>query len=398
MKKISIYIFLVVFIATLTYKIVSGFSAFDDSKEIALKNNQTYVISKKLKSGCYEVGFYSKDKLFYSPLYSPYIFQDSKFEVIFFNQAKKELEKKVIDNNSRLQHGFNPGRITSKTSNVVLDLFKVPLKGFRNIKVLINVKQLNPLFKNKKAYLYFRKYAQTCDIKHLDMIDKKYTYPINKRETNTTLIPLYKALMTKNTQKVKTILDKNVTLCNSNFVGNRTAFHYSAFLNDIDTLTYLVKRCTSKRLDKPDILSKTPLHYAIENNATKVLDFLFEHGGKCPDSVENIYLKHYVGGGIVYEKGNKYHGIENFVVDYNLPEIANILAKNQCIDVDQKLQEINRMITWIYWMKREMENKEEMKRTNDPRWKSIPDYIELIKVFKKYSKNTNTTKRINDGK
>jgi hypothetical protein len=392
MKKKSIYIFLIVFLMALIYRVFYGLSAFNYSKEIILQKNQTYTIADTLKSGCYEIGFYSKDKLFFSPMYQPYTFKDSQFEVTLFDQAGKELKKTLIDNNSRLQHGFDPGRITSETTNVALELFKVPLQGANTIKAVIDVKQLNDEFKGKEIYLYFRKYAKECDMEHLAMVDKKHTYPINKAETNTTLIPLYKALTNKDTLKVKTILDANKSLCDSNFVGDRTVFHYSAFLDDIKTLTYLEKQCTAKLLHKPDILTKTPLVYAVENNATKVLDFLFEHGGTCPESIENTYLKNYVGGGTVYKKED----FAEFMYEYNLPRLADIMAKYECLDVDKS--QYSDMPSWIRNMEMHMSNREWMKDKNDLRWKSQKDYTELIKVFKKYTKDTNITQRINDGK
>ena len=325
-------------------------------------------------------------------MYQPYTFKDSQFEVTLINQGGKELKKTLIDNNSRLQHGFNPDRITSETSNVALELFKVPLQGANTIKVVIDVKQLNDKFKNKEVYLYFRKYANECDMEHLAMVDKKHTYPINKAETNTTLIPLYKALKSKDTLKVKSILDANKSLCDSNFIGDRTVFHYSAFYNDIDTLKYLTKRCKTALLQQTDILQKTPIVYATENNATKVLEFLFEQGGECPALIENTYLKDYVGGGIEYKKDAWGDNFTNFVLDYNLPEMANVLFKYQCMNINAKFKGLGgEKITWVEWMERHMKNREWMKEKDDERWKKEEDYTELIKVFKKYTKQDNNT-------
>ncbi|ACZ12016.1 ankyrin repeat domain-containing protein [Sulfurospirillum deleyianum] len=398
MKKKAFAIFIIVFFITIGVKLFFSSSYFDVSKGILLNEHQTYTLEKNLHNGCYEVGFYSKDKLFDSAMFEAYTFQHSQFEVTLFDQGGKELKKIVIDNNSRLQHGFSPGRITSETTNVALELFKVPLQGANTIKAVIDVKQLNDKFKNKEVYLYFRKYAKECDMEHLAMVDKKHTYPINKSETNTTLIPLYRALTSKDTLKVETILDANKSLCDSNFIGDRTVFHYSAFLDDRDTLTYLEKQCTTKLLHKPDIFTKTPLVYAIENNATKVLDFLFEHGGTCPESIENTYLKNYVGGGTVYKKDAWGDNIAKFVHNYNLPEVADILLKYQCISANEKRQNFGQESTWIELMERDMRGTQQMKNDNDPRWKIQKDYTELIKVFKKYTKDTNTTQRINDGK
>lgn len=392
MKKKSIYFFLIVFLIALIYSVFYESSDFNYSKEIILQKNRTYTIAKNLKSGCYEIGFYSKNKLFFSPMYQPYTFKDSQFEVKLFDQAGKELKKTVINNNSRLQHGFSPNRITSETTNVALELFKIPLQGVNTIKTVIDVKQLNNEFKDKEVYLYFRKYAKECDMEHLAMVNKKHAYSINKAETNTTIIPLYQALINKNTQKVKTILDANKSLCNANFIGGRTVFHYSAFLDDIYTLAYLEKQCTTKLLNKPDILTKTPLVYAIENNATKVLGFLFEHGGICPESIENTYLKNYVGGSIVYKRKD----FAEFMYEYNLPKLADIMAKYECLDVDKS--RYSNIPSWIRNMEMLMTNREWMKEKNDSQWKKEKDYTELIKVFKKYTKDTNTTQRINDGK
>lgn len=157
---------------------------------MVLNENETYVIEAKLRSGCYEVGFYSKERLFYSPMYQLYSFKHSRFELKLLNNADKELKKIDIDNNSKLQHGFNPSRFSSDISYVALDLFKVSLQDNHTIKAVINVKKLNILFKNREVYLYFNKYASSCDMKKLSMIDKKFAYPINRKETNASLIPL----------------------------------------------------------------------------------------------------------------------------------------------------------------------------------------------------------------
>ena len=399
MKKKSLYIFLIVFLTALVYRMLGGLSAFDYSKEITLQKNQTYTISKNLKNGCYEVGFYSKNNLFYSPMFAPYTFKHSKFEVTLYDKTGKELKKTVIDNNSRLQHGYSPGRITSETTNVALELFKVPLQGSNIIKAIIDVEQLNDRFKNKKVHIYFRKYAKECDMEHLAMVDKKYAYPINRLETNTTLIPLYKALMKKDTPEVKKIIDANNSLCGCTFIGNRTVFHYSAFLDDIDTLTYLATKCSTRFLHKADILNKSPLVYAVENNATKVLGFLFKHGGKCPESIENTYLKNYVGGGQVFKKDTEFYNFINFVLNYNLPEVADVLFKYRCINLDSKYKGLGgEEITWVEWMERHMNMTQQMKHDHDPRWKTRKDFTKLIKVFKKYTQDTNTTERINNGK
>lgn len=389
---------------TIGVKLFFSSSYFDVSKGILLNEHQTYTIEKNLHNGCYEVGFYSKDKLFDSVMFEAYTFQDSQFEVTLFDQAGKELKKTFIDNNSRLQHGFDPGRITSETTNVALELFKVPLQGANTIKAQINVKQLNDKFKNKEVYLYFRKYSNTCNMERIAMVNKKYTYPINKAETNTTLIPLYQAITAKDTQKVETILDTNKSLCDGNFIGDRTVFHYSAFLDDRDTLTYLEKQCTAKLLHKPDILTKTPLVYAIENNATKVLDFLFEHGGECPESIEDTYLKKSIGPSGMYKKDalrddSAIDDFTDFVLNYNLPEIADVLLQYQCMNKNAKHKGLGgERLSWLEWMERDMRGTQQMKNDNDPRWKKEKDYTELIKVFKKYTKDTNTTQRINDGK
>ncbi len=403
-KKTALAIFGITFLMAIGVKLFSLSSNFGTSKSILLNDHQTYTLEKNLRNGCYEVGFYSKDRLFYSALFAPYTFQNSQFEVTLFNKAGKELKKTLIDKNSILQHGFSPGRITSETTNVALDLFKVPLQGTNTIKAVIDVKQLNDQFKNKEVFVYFREYAKECDMEHLAMVDKKYTYPINKTETNATLIPLYKALTSKNTSEVKTILDANKSLCDSHFIGDRTVFHYSAFLDDRDTLSYLEKQCTTKLLDKPDILTKTPVVYAVENNATHVLDFLFEHGGQCPESIEDAYLQTSIGGETEYKKddwrdNSAVDDFTQFVLNYNLPEIADVLLQYQCMNKNATYKGLGgERITWVEYMERNMSHTQLMKKENDPRWKSRKDYTKLINVFKKYTQDTNnTTQRINDG-
>lgn len=326
-------------------------------------------------------------------MYQPYRFNNSKFELTLLNQAGEVLEQKTIDNESRLQHGFGVGGLLGETTSVALTLFNVPLKNNSTIKAKIDVKNLEDKFKDKKVNLYFKRYTDVCDIQRSKMVQNEHKFPINKQESNTTLLPLFKALTTKDTNSVKDILENNSSLCDSTFIGDRTIFHYSAFLDDLDTLQYLINKCDTKRLHEQDILQRTPLVYAIEHNSTKVLDILFQNGGQCPTKLTDEYIKT-IKEGVTYEI-DKNDSIEYFVVDYNLPEVAEVLAKNKCINPDIEFRTIiGSWETWIQWMQIRINSKEHMKRDHNPRWRDEKDYSQLLKVFKKYSKESNTTKRI----
>ncbi len=400
-KKVLMRLFTIGLFAGIVYGVVNIITGgnFDYSKSVILKENQQYLVEEKVGNGCYEVGFYSKDRLFYSPMHLPYTFKDSKFEVVFLNNKDEVIKKTTVDSSSGLQHGFAPGRFGSETTNVALDLLKSPFNGSYSLKILIKIDKLANHLKDKEVYLYLHKYAKSCDLNRLDYMNKKHTYPIKRKETNATLIPLYDALIAKDTQKVKNILSKDITLCKANFIGDRTLFHYSAFYNDLPTLQYTVKVCDVSALHREDILQKTPVRYAIENNATKVLDFLFKQGSECPGVIENIYLKDYMGGGISYKRATWGQNIAMFIHEYNLPEAADVLLKYQCMDANEKRKQFGREITWIEMMERDMRGTQQMKNDNDPRWKKQKDYTKLIEVFKKYTKqDINVTQRINDGR
>ncbi len=394
-------IFVSIFLITILYRLFMSMSDFNASKSVVLDENQSYTLDKSLSGGCYEVGFASKGELFYSPLHLPYSFQQSKFTVTFFNKQNQEIKKTIVDSNSELQHGFIGTGAGIKKTYTALDLFPVPLEGFQNIKVKIDVEGLEQRLKHKPVEMYFRKYAksQECKDDELQKILFIRANPITKAETNSTLVPLHQALVTKDTQRVKQILDANATLCDASFLGDRTVFHYSAFYNDVDTLTYLVERCQERLLHQEDIAQKSPLIYAAEHNATVALEFLFEHGGKCPEQLDTKLLHNYIGDGTIYSNnGHPRDDIENFFYDNNLPELAEVFAKNQCSDFDKRYKSFNRSVLLTDLMEQDIKNREYEKRRNAPGWESKKDYTKLREVFKKYSKDTNTTQRIDNGK
>ena len=88
-----------------------------------------------------------------------------------------------------------------------------------------------------------------------------------------------------------------------------------------------------------------------------------------------------------------------FVYKYNLPEVADVLFKNKCMDTHEKRKNLGNGITWTEMMEKYMLDTKSMIKENDKRWKSRKDYTKLIKVFKKYTKqDINATQRINDGR
>ncbi len=407
MKKKNVFIvFFIAFFIALLFKILTHtqfFNLFTSSKSIVINENKTYTLKKTFKKEqCYQVGLHSSDKLFYSTMYEPFVFKNSTFKLKFLNEQNQILKTTIINKDSALRHSWKTGGMVFDSTSVTFDVFNIPLKNYKKIKVVLEVGKLNDKYKDKKVKFYFKKYRDNCDMEALKILDYKHSHPITRKEDNATLKPLFKALVSKDTKAVKDILENNQSLCDSNFIGNRTVFTYSAYLDDFKTLSYLIDKCGTKKLHLEDVIKKTPLVYAIEHNSTKVLDLLFENGGECPEVLTNEYIKTYVGSGITYRKGAWGKNISKFVYSYNLPEIADVLLKYRCINVNEKRINFGRSQTWIELMEIDMRGTQQMKDDNDSGWKLQKDYTELLKVFKKYSKKyqkeNNITQGIANGK
>jgi hypothetical protein len=59
-------------------------------------------------------------------------------------------------------------------------------------------------------------------------------------------------------------------------VADHAPLHYAAYLNDMDTASYLLKNGAD--INAVDVQGHTPLYYAIENNATKTVKLLLDKG------------------------------------------------------------------------------------------------------------------------
>lgn len=107
-------------------------------------------------------------------------------------------------------------------------------------------------------------------------------------DENETQKALRHLLEARQTDKVLEFLKDNNLLADTKLQANTTPLMYSAFYNDENTTKELIKLGANIRAK--DNYKLSPMAYAIENNATKVVKILFDNGVKF-DEVE--MLQHY---------------------------------------------------------------------------------------------------------
>ena len=94
---------------------------------------------------------------------------------------------------------------------------------------------------------------------------------INKIQNNSSLS---EALWDKNTKKIKQFIPSKFS-SNVRLVVDHTPLHYASYLNDANTIEYLL--LNGAKVDAEDIQGHTPLYYAIDNNATEAAKILLKH-------------------------------------------------------------------------------------------------------------------------
>ncbi len=253
---------------------------------------KTYNISN---NGCYKFGFWSDGNLFdgkayfETPLDEKNYLEDGEY-VLSYSSGDMQIKTININGNNLSSVSMSGG---SKSSKVALDRIEVPLKNkYRKITVKLEVKKPETRFLNTSQNIYFFLEKARCpneDAKHRALIHKNKNVVIDKVETNTTLVPLYNALKNKDSNKVQELINEGLD-SKSIMLGNRQPVHYASFFNDDTTLKYLISK--NVNLNVKDIFGKTPLHYGIENNATKTVQILLDNGADLSlvERVDN-YLK-----------------------------------------------------------------------------------------------------------
>ncbi|MDA3062844.1 MULTISPECIES: ankyrin repeat domain-containing protein [unclassified Campylobacter] len=105
------------------------------------------------------------------------------------------------------------------------------------------------------------------------------------KDENETQKALRHLLETRQTDKVLEFLKDNNLSADTKLQANTTPLMYSAFYNDENTTKELIKLGANIRAK--DNYKLSPMAYAIENNATKVVKILFDNGVKF-DEVEVV--------------------------------------------------------------------------------------------------------------
>ena len=326
-KKIYILIIVIAFFLGMGTKLYKHFKAPSPLfySELDLnKNDISYKDSFTFKkSGCYEVGLWSDGSVFDGQGVLEKTEDGMKYPLegeytLSYSDGDKLLKTKVITSANISSVSMNGLHMQSK---LALDSFQTPFQNrFDKFNIKLTIKNPKDKFRQSTEQIYFfvDKAKTSCEPWVLRRkLQKKYG--IKNSETNATLQPLFKALITRNTEKVKQIIDAGIDV-NTKMIGNRRAVHYSSFVNDEETLTYLISK--NADINTKDKLGKTPLHYGIENNATKTVKLLLDSGADLSlvKKVDN-HLK------IFGFDSQQQVILINYVVTSNLHKLTNILLQ-----------------------------------------------------------------------
>ena len=273
MKKIvvliTVVIILVLAINKYLFQQYEYMKLFDISK---VMSSQTLKVDSSSK-GSYDVGLHSNTRFFYENKK-----HKGRYKLSIYNK-KLLLEERIISTPiSRI--------ISSKSdsSQIVLNKIILPFKGYDRVNIKLEVIEVEPLLKSSNETIYL--YVDPSKVSSFDWESSKKRNEKHKEQTRriefkikneyveNILLDLNDALKTSNKEAAKKILnDSNV----SNYVDeNRSLVHYAAFYNDFLTLKWLNEN--GWNIKKKDIYKKTPLQYAIENNATKTTKYLLKEG------------------------------------------------------------------------------------------------------------------------
>jgi len=254
------------------YKLIF-LTPFAYMKEIEINKGIDVTIEKSFNHGCYDIGFYANDNRFSSPAYLPYKVE-GEYEFEFYHKDSL-LSKQMIEKGQELGHTYSKGGLAGASSSIILYVLETPLKNHTRLRIKLKSTKLESRLKEGESfYLYIDKHRGICGEKRTAWINKKNN-PIEKVESNETLKPLYRALISKNSNRVKELIENNLSV-DVEMIGERNPVHYSAFYDDEKTLNYLIAK--GAKLNEKDLTGKTPLQYAIEHNSTKVLEALLDGG------------------------------------------------------------------------------------------------------------------------
>jgi hypothetical protein len=282
--KSFLLFFVIGFLLSMASLIYNKFTYFEPMDKISInaqKIGSYEVLNVHLnKKGCYEVGLSSYDRIF-----GEYKI-DGQYKLQYFHENKL-LEEKIIDKN--MAWG-----VFSRTnySKSLFDSIEVPFKGHNKLTIKLSVIRPEKIFESHpvKTYLYVDRSDMICGepLKREQEQKRVAKLTIDTNETNETLMPLAKALWEQNTLGIKQIIPTKIDV-NVSMVAERNPLHYAAYLNDIDTLRYLIAQ--GANLNAQDIQKHTPLYYAITGKTT-FLDWLKEthYSNENNASIQTIKL------------------------------------------------------------------------------------------------------------
>lgn len=199
------------------------------------------------------------------------------YQIDIFDSNETLLKSKNIYNN---RFAF-PSGMGHNYHEYTLYSFKVPFDGDSKIKIRLTTKEIPQSFNEissntsmviRKAYSC----AETKKEREEELKEEKYyASTIIRKDNNSTLKPLYKALEDKDFNSIKRLLETKFDI-NISMLGDRTPIHYASYYNDIKTLKYLIDRGVD--IYQKDILGYNPAQYAIGNSSIEALRLLVANG------------------------------------------------------------------------------------------------------------------------
>lgn len=322
MKKIGLYILLGITLSIFLYafgRLTNHLPMYQQDLKDVSAGSVHKIDVKFNKAGCYEIGLASDEDIFGLE----YQF-NGEYNLKIFDDQHRLLEDKNITKQRGIQYYSD-----TTYSELLLDVIEAPFKQHNAVTVQLTMirpeKVLQEL--DHEFYFYvdyttdqicgqrFEEYMEAQRVKNLT---------IETEETNETLKPLYKALMGKSLKTVKQIINSG-TSANVKMIGNRTPLHFSSYVNDATTSEYLIKKGAD--IEAVDIHQRTPMYYALENNATDAVRLLMEHNATLPELVgftgKNVRLNDTGAPPFFY------------AVCSEMFEIADLLSTHKDVDIHQ---------------------------------------------------------------
>lgn len=375
MKKIGLYILLGMTLSMLLYafgRLTNHLPLYQqDLKDVSAGSVHKIDVKFK-KAGCYEIGLASDEAVFRVLKYQ----FNGEYNLKIFDDQHRLLEDKNITKQRGIQYYSD-----TTYSELLLDVIEAPFKKHNAVTVQLTMirpeKVLQEL--DHEFYFYvdyttdqicgqrFEEYMEAQRVKNLT---------IETEETNETLKQLYKALMDKNLEIIKQIINSG-TSADVKMIGNRTPLHFSSYANDALTSQYLIKQGAD--IETVDIHQRTPMYYALENNATDAVRLLMEHNATLPELVgfsgKNVMLNDTGAPPFFY------------AVCSEMFEIADLLSTHKDVDIHQMYRNRNVYAYASICVDQVVKNKMQ-EEIHETKVKKLEQYLDKygLKAKRKYNK------------